>query len=150
MMSGTFVNVIDAIDNPKTPTEGDKSPSSSSNNESSSSSSATTPGSSASQNAPVNSSNSSEGGKAPDSKNDSHEPASIALVKQANIQFMQMQNKVFFSLPYSAAWNIYDTRGQKIATAFGKDFLWKGASKGIYVVVAQSKSNRLVRKINVR
>ena len=161
MMSGTFVNVIDAIDNPKTPTEGDKSPNSSSSNENtsnssgnsdgnSSSSSATPTESSSSQNDSTVSSNSSEGDKSSDSKNDSHEPASIALAKQAKIQFMQMQNRVFFSLPYSATWNIYDTRGQKIATALGKDFLWKGASKGIYIVVAQSKSNRLVRKISVR
>ena len=138
MMSGTFVNVIDAIDNPKTATEGDKSPSSSSNNSSNSS----TQG--------LSSSSNQGDGKSSNSKNKSDGSDGIIFTQGENIQFMQTANAVMFSLPHQTTWIVYNVNGHKVASAFGKDFLWKGASKGVYVVVAQNKSNRLVRKINVR
>ena len=111
MMSGTFVNVIDAIDNPKEATPGDSS---------------------------------------------SLTKKEIVLVRKTQvkssdgIRLTQAGTSVAFSLPEPAYWNIYDMNGHKIATAYGNEFLWKNASKGVYTVTAQNGTVRHARKIALK
>ena len=107
MMSGTFVNVIDAIDNPK----------------------ATTPGDSSSL-----------------TKKTSIE-ARICSNFREGIRLTRISNSVLFSLSETATWNIYDMKGHKIASAYGREFLWNNGNKGVYTVTAKSSKARYMRKV---
>jgi hypothetical protein len=55
------------------------------------------------------------------------------------------------SVPEMAQWKIFDLNGHVVATASGKDFLWKSRGQsGIYVVKAVSRKQSYSRKITVR
>jgi hypothetical protein len=111
MMSGTFVNVIDAIDNPKAATVGDSS----------------------SLTKPV---------------------VGIAehrMARVAGMKISHLDGAVMMSVPEMAQWRIFDLNGHVVATASGKDFLWKSRGQsGIYVVKAVSRKQSYSRKITVR
>ena len=109
LMSGTFVNVIDAIDNPKTATVGD--------------SSSLTP-----------------------------KPVSIPKVRIAKkgIELEYLGNGMMFSVSDVATWRIFDMNGHEVATAKGKNFLWKESRKGVYIVKASGADFRLTRKVFLR
>ena len=111
MMSGTFVNVIDAIDNPKAATVGDSS----------------------SLTKPV---------------------VGIAehrMARVAGMNISHLDGAVMMSVPEMAQWRIFDLNGHVVATASGKDFLWKSRGQsGIYVVKAVSRKQSYSRKITVR
>jgi len=66
------------------------------------------------------------------------------------IRLTQAGTSVAFSLPEPAYWNIYDMNGHKIASAYGNEFLWKNASKGVYTVTAQNGTVRHARKIALK
>ena len=107
MMSGTFVNVIDAIDNPKAATPGD-------------SSSLT---------------------KKPEFIRNKR------TIACESIHLTHIGNSVQLSLPEIATWNIYDMKGHKVASAYGREFLWNNGNKGVYTVTAQSAKARYTRKV---
>jgi hypothetical protein len=107
MMSGTFVNVIDAIDNPKADTPGDSSSLS----------------------------------KKPEFIKNKRTIAS------KSIRLTRISNSVLFSLPENATWNIYDMKGHKVASAYGREFLWNNGNKGVYTVIAKSAGARYTRKV---
>ncbi|MBR5412320.1 MAG: hypothetical protein IK114_04675 [Fibrobacter sp.] len=107
MMSGTFVNVIDAIDNPKAATPGD-------------SSSLT--------------------------KKTSIE-ARICSNFREGIRLTHIGNSVQLLLPETATWAIYDMKGHKVASAYGREFLWNNGNKGVYTVTAKSSKARYTRKV---
>ena len=107
MMSGTFVNVIDAIDNPK----------------------AATPG---------------------DSSSLTKKPEFIKkkrTIACESIHLTHIGNSVQLSLPEIATWTIYDMKGHKVASAYGREFLWNNGNKGVYTVTAQSAKARYTRKV---
>jgi len=110
LMSGLFVNVIDAIDNPKQATVGD--------------SSALTP--------PA--------------------PVSIPRVRIAKegIKMERLGNGILFSATETASWRIFDMNGHEVATANGKEFMWKESRKGVYMVKANGTGFNLTRKVYLR
>ena len=110
LMSGLFVNVIDAIDNPKQATVGD--------------SSALTP--------PA--------------------PVSIPRVRIAKegIKMERLGNGILFSATETASWRIFDMNGHEVATANGKEFMWKESRKGVYMVKANGTGFNLARKVYLR
>lgn len=120
MMSGTFVNVLDAIDNPKAATPGD-------------SSSLTKKAS-----VPVV--------EPPD------DSMSVVpnMVKKSGIHFVRMGNAMKFMSPEPVAWKIYDMDGRNVASAYGREFLWNGKNKGIFMVKADGRGTRYMTKVNVR
>ena len=110
-MSGTFVNVVDAIDNPKTATPGD-------------SSSLT-----------------------------KKEPIVVSIPKVATregVRMARLGSAVQFMSPVPLAWTVYDMNGNKVADAFGQEFLWSGAVKGVYMVTARGNGIRYTRKVFIR
>ena len=110
LMSGAFVNVIDAIDNPKEATVGD--------------SSALTP----------------------------PEPVSIPKVRiaKSGIGMERLGNGILFTSSEAAFWSIFDMNGHEVATANGKEFMWKESRKGVYMVKARGTGFNLVRKVYLR
>lgn len=110
MMSGTFMNVIDAIDNPKSATPGD--------------SSSLTP-----------------------RKSESILPKRFA---SSSLEVNRLGNGVLFSLPETASWHIYNMNGHEMASANGKDFLWKEFRKGVYMVKATGTGFNFTKKVFLR
>ena len=104
MMSGTFVNVIDAIDNPKAATPGDES------------------------SLGIHSS-------------------SKRIATKDGIRLNRMGSTVQLSLHADATWNVYDMKGHKVASGYGREFQWNAARRGVYTVTAQSKNSRYTRKV---
>ena len=110
MMSGTFMNVIDAIDNPKSATPGD--------------SSSLTP-----------------------RKSESILPKRFA---SSSLEVNRLGNGVLFSLPETASWHIYNMNGHEMASANGKEFLWKESRKGVYMVKATGTGFNFTKKVFLR
>ena len=104
MMSGNFVNVIDAIDNPKAATPGDQS---------------------------------SLGIRS----------STKRIAANDGIRLNRTGSSVQLSLHADAAWNIYDMKGHKVASGYGREFQWNGTNRGVYTVTAQSKNARYTRKL---
>jgi endo-1,4-beta-D-glucanase Y len=104
MMSGTFMNVIDAIDNPKENTPGDQS---------------------------------SLG---------IHRSAK-RIAANDGIRLNRTGCAVQLSLHADATWNVYDMKGHKVASGYGREFQWNAASRGVYTVTAQSKNARYTRRL---
>ena len=104
MMSGNFVNVIDAIDNPKAATPGDQS---------------------------------SLGIRS----------STKRIAANDGIRLNRTASTVHLSLHADAAWNIYDMKGHKVASGYGREFQWNGTNRGVYTVTAQCKNARYTRKL---
>ncbi len=107
MLSGTFMNVIDAIDNPKAATPGDSS--------------------------------------------SLMKKTSIGDLARSNfregIRYAYSGSSIMFSVQESASWTIYDMNGHKVASAYGREFLWNNGNKGVYTVIAKSANARYTRKV---
>ncbi len=136
LMSGAFVNVVDAVDNPKTPTPGD------------SSSLTKIP------EIPVDSDT-----VVVDTSN--HQDSSdvnpgddkiVAVAKaSAGIRFVETDGGVMFSADYAVKWAVYDLAGHRVVSASGKNFLWKTRGlNGVYVVKAAYRGSNFTHKVLVR
>lgn len=125
LMSGAFVNVIDAIDNPKENVEGDKS----------SLSKVVEP--------PAN-----------PADNDSIPGDGIVATVNAvhpGIFVEHLQHGVALSTAHESSWKIFDLNGHVVARSFGSSFVWNAQGRpGIYVVKAVNASGEFVSRISVR
>ena len=140
LMSGAFVNVIDAIDNPKTPTPGD------------SSSLTRIPEVPVdSDTVVVDSTDKPEDPKGgEDDKGDDKIIASAALAS-SSIRFVEMDGGVMFSADYPVKWAVYDLTGHRVLSASGKTFLWNTRGmNGVYVVKALCRGSSFTHKVLVR
>jgi hypothetical protein len=71
------------------------------------------------------------------------------MVKKFDIHFIQMGNATKFLSPEPVAWNIYDMDGRKVASAYGREFLWNTESKGVFLVKARGTGIHYMKKVNV-
>lgn len=139
LMSGLFVNVVDAVDNPKTATPGD------------SSSLTKIPEVPVdSDTVVVDSTDKPEDPKGGDDKGDDKIIASAAL-DASSIRFVEMDGGVMFSADYSVKWAVYDLTGHRVVSASGKNFLWNTRNmNGVYVVKAVCRGSSFTHKVLVR
>lgn len=127
LMSGVFVNVVDAIDNPKAATPGD----------SSSLTKIPEP--------PIDTTKK-------DTVNNDSIPKDAIFNRAATIahgiHMIDMGSSMLFSMEEHANWKIFDMNGHMIASASGKNFVWNTRSqKGIFLVKASSRSGVYMRKV---
>ncbi|MBO4713439.1 MAG: hypothetical protein J5615_06075 [Fibrobacter sp.] len=136
LMSGLFVNVVDAVDNPKTATPGD------------SSSLTKIPEVPVdSDTVVVDTSNHQDSGKGNDKPGDDKIVASPYAVSGA-VQLIQTGEGFFFTATHSVKWTVFGLDGRVVATAAGKNFAWSAKDMhGIFVVKAVSRGIRYTHKI---
>ena len=139
LMSGAFVNVVDAIDNPKTATPGD------------SSSLTKIPEVPVdSDTVVVDTSNHQDSGKGNEEPGDDKIIAGAALAA-SSIRFVEMDGGVMFSADYPVKWAVYDLTGHRVLSASGKNFLWNTRGmNGVYVVKALCRGSSFTHKVLVR
>jgi hypothetical protein len=138
LMSGAFVNVVDAVDNPKTPTPGD------------SSSLTKIPEVPVdSDTVVVDTSNHQDSGKGNDKPGD--KIIAGAAKAAASVRFAEMDGGVMFSADYSVKWAVYDLAGNRVVSASGKNFFWNTRGlNGVYVVKAVYRGSHFTHKVLVR
>ena len=138
LMSGAFVNVVDAVDNPKTPTPGD------------SSSLTKIPEVPVdSDTVVVDTSNHQDSGKGNDKPGD--KIIAGAAKAAASVRFAEMDGGVMFSADYSVKWAVYDLAGNRVVSASGKNFFWNTRGlNGVYVVKAVYRGSNFTHKVLVR
>lgn len=123
LMSGAFVNVIDAIDNPKTNVEGDLSSLSKVENPAD----------------PGNNPNPGEG--------------IVATVNtlRSGIAVERLLHGVVLSTVNESSWKIFDLNGHVVARSFGSTFVWNAKNRpGIYIVKAVNASGEYISRISIR
>lgn len=138
LMSGAFVNVVDAVDNPKTATPGD------------SSSLTKIPEVPVdSDTVVVDTSNHQDSGKGNDKPGD--KIIAGAAKAAASVRFAEMDGGVMFSADYSVKWAVYDLAGNRVVSASGKNFFWNTRGlNGVYVVKAVYRGSNFTHKVLVR
>ncbi|MBO7060332.1 MAG: hypothetical protein J6W54_04450 [Fibrobacter sp.] len=138
LMSGAFVNVVDAVDNPKTATPGD------------SSSLTKIPEVPVdSDTVVVDTSNHQDSGKGNDKPGD--KIIAGAAKAAASVRFAEMDGGVMFSADYSVKWAVYDLAGIRVVSASGKNFFWNTRGlNGVYVVKAVYRGSNFTHKVLVR
>ena len=126
LMSGTFVNVVDAIDNPQTATPGDSSV-------------LTKPVIIPEDTVETDT-----------TKGDTASIPAVRLAKYGmNIGIQHMESAVMFTSTQNAQWTVFDLNGHVVGSANGKEYLWKPASAGIYLVKARGRDGLVTRKFRV-
>ncbi|MBO7105768.1 MAG: hypothetical protein J6W22_09880 [Fibrobacter sp.] len=138
LMSGAFVNVVDAVDNPKTATPGD------------SSSLTKIPEVPVdSDTVVVDTSNHQDSGKGNDKPGD--KIIAGAAKAAASVRFAEMDGGVMFSADYSVKWAVYDLAGNRVVSASGKNFFWNTRGlNGVYVVKAVYRGSNFTHRVLVR
>ena len=138
LMSGAFVNVVDAVDNPKTATPGD------------SSSLTKIPEVPVdSDTVVVDTSNHQDSGKGNDKPGD--KIIAGAAKAAASVRFAEMDGGVMFSADYAVKWAVYDLAGNRVVSASGKNFFWNTRGlNGVYVVKAVYRGSNFTHKVLVR
>ena len=138
LMSGAFVNVVDAVDNPTTATPGD------------SSSLTKIPEVPVdSDTVVVDTSNHQDSGKGNDKPGD--KIIAGAAKAAASVRFAEMDGGVMFSADYSVKWAVYDLAGNRVVSASGKNFFWNTRGlNGVYVVKAVYRGSNFTHKVLVR
>ena len=133
LMSGLFVNVVDAVDNPKTATPGD------------SSSLTKIP------EVPVDSDSVVvDSTDKPDEPKDDDKIIEVAKAS-ASFRFVEMDGGVMLSADYPVKWAVYDLTGHRVVSASGKNFLWNTRGmNGMYVIKAVYRGNSFTHKVLVR
>ena len=133
LMSGLFVNVVDAIDNPKTATPGD------------SSSLTKIP------EVPVDSDSVVvDSTDKPDEPKDDDKIIEVAKAS-ASFRFVEMDGGVMLSADYPVKWAVYDLTGHRVVSASGKNFLWNTRGmNGMYVIKAVYRGSNFTHKVLVR
>ena len=125
LMSGVFVNVVDAIDNPKQPTAGD---SSSLTKIELPDTSVVVP---------------------PDSGDIGIEKVLEGIPE--GIRLVDMKSSMRFSVNSNAAWSVYDMNGHKVGEGVGREFVWNTFHrKGVYLVKASTRTGNYLRKVLVK
>ena len=137
LMSGAFVNVVDAVDNPKTPTPGD------------SSSLTKIP------EVPVDSDtvvvDTSSHQDSSDVKPGDDKIIAGAAKASASVRFAEVDGGVMFSADYAVKWAVYDLTGHRVLSASGKNFLWNTRGmNGVYIVKAAYRGSSFTHKVLVR
>jgi Endoglucanase Y len=135
LMSGAFVNVVDAVDNPKTATPGD------------SSSLTKIPEVPVdSDTVVVDTSNHQDSGKGNGSGDDKIIASPYGV--SGAVQLVQTGEGFFFTATRSVKWTVFGLDGRVVATATGKNFAWSAKDMhGIFVVKAVSRGIRYTHKI---
>lgn len=137
LMSGAFVNVVDAIDNPKAATAGDSSSLTKKPAEDIADTTIIPPSI-----------------DPPDIADSSViDDKIIAGVKalQKGIRFVNLESGMLFSTQSYAKWSVFDLNGHVVGSAQGENFVWNTRNRnGIFVVKAASRDGVYMRKIVVR
>lgn len=145
-MSGAFVNVVDAIDNPKAPTPGDSSSLTKLPEPVDTIPVDTLPPADTLITADTTIGADTSNGESKDDK----VYGTIAEAAKG-IHHVDMGSSILFTTESYAKWAIFDVNGHMVGSASGKNFVWKTQNrKGVYIVKAASRNGNYMKKIAVR
>lgn len=146
LMSGAFVNVVDAIDNPKAATPGDSSSLTKLPEPVDTIPVDTLP--------PADTLITADTTIGADTSNgDSKEDKVYGKIAEVakGIHYVRMESSILFTTESYAKWAIFDLNGHKVASAMGKNFIWNTRNRnGVYIVKAIGRSGSYLKKIAVR